>query len=267
MMNQEHDEPILIADSIYWVGYSDQRRNLHCNPYLIAGEGEALLIDGGSRTDFSTVMLKILQTGTTPDQIVRLIYQHYDPDLCSSIPNFEEIINRADLKIISHRENNLFIRYYGGKAPLLDIKALGNSFTLETGRRLSFHRTPYAHSAGSFMTYDAATETLFSSDLFGSYDRQWSLFLELPAECESCREEAEECQHTGRHCPVKGIINFHRRIMTSCKALSHAMAVVEELAPRIIAPQHGSIMTRKEDIQILTRRLKNLSGVGIDAFQ
>jgi len=39
-------------------------------------------------------------------------YQHYDPDLCGSIPNFEGIIKRKDLKIISASENLIFIRHY-----------------------------------------------------------------------------------------------------------------------------------------------------------
>lgn len=56
-------EPVSIADGIYWVGYSDDNRGLHCNPYLIIEGDEAVLIDGGNRDDFSTVMLKILRTG------------------------------------------------------------------------------------------------------------------------------------------------------------------------------------------------------------
>jgi flavorubredoxin len=144
---------------------------------------EAVLIDGGSRPEFSIVMPKILQTGIQPKNILRLIYQHYDPDLCGSIPNFEDIINSEGLKIISHRENNVFIRYYGNISPLLDVDALGASFTFSSCRELHFIKTPYAHSAGSFMTYDEKTKTLFSSDLFGSYDTHWELYLDLPDEC------------------------------------------------------------------------------------
>ena len=95
-------EPVKIADGIFWVGYADENRGLHCNPYLIVEGEEAVLIDGGNRDDFSTVMLKILRTGLTPSQITRLIYQHYDPDLCGSLPQLEAIINNDALRIISH---------------------------------------------------------------------------------------------------------------------------------------------------------------------
>lgn len=94
-------DAVRIAEGIYWVGYADKHRGLHCNPYLIVEGEEAVLIDGGNRDDFSTVMLKILRTGVEPAQITRLIYQHYDPDLCGSLPQFESIINTKELRIIS----------------------------------------------------------------------------------------------------------------------------------------------------------------------
>jgi len=262
-----YEGPIEMAEGIFWVGYVDRERNLHCNPYLIVEGNEAVLIDGGSRPEFSIVMLKILQTGILPQNIFRLIYQHYDPDLCSSIPNFEEIINSDNLKIISHRENNVFIRYYGNSSSLLDIDALSNRFTFATGRELRFIHTPYAHSAGSFMTYDSKTETLFSSDLFGSYDIHWELFLELPNECHSCEKIQEDCEQSKRYCPLYGIYNFHRRIMTSGKALSYAMGQTKKLAISQIAPQHGSILYKAEDIALVIDSLSELSEVGIDAYE
>lgn len=104
-------EPVNIAEGIFWVGYSDENRGLHCNPYLIIEGNEAVLIDGGNRNDFSTVMLKILRTGLEPSQITRLIYQHYDPDLCGSLPQLETIIRNDSLRIISHAENLAEIAY------------------------------------------------------------------------------------------------------------------------------------------------------------
>ena len=64
--------PIEIASGIYWLGYAADNLGLHCNPYLILEGDEAVLIDGGSRDDFSNVMLKILRLGIKPSQITRL---------------------------------------------------------------------------------------------------------------------------------------------------------------------------------------------------
>lgn len=268
LFKRDYDSPIEIAEGIYWVGFYDKQSGLHCNPYLIIDNDEAVLIDGGSRTDFSTVMLKILQTGIDPKKIIRLIYQHYDPDLCGSIPHFEDIISSPMLKLISHRENNVFIKYYSVKSPMQCIEAMDYTFEFSSGRKLLFKRTPYSHSAGSFVTLDEKTGTLFSSDIFGSYRKQWSLFLDLPDECRSCETvNSDSCPDSGIECPVKGISDFHRRIMPSCSSLKYAMDVVENMDFRMIAPQHGSIIHSKRDIEFFIRMLSGLKEVGIDGFK
>ena len=119
---QNYVSSVEIAEGIYWVGFYDTQSGLHCNPYLILDHDEALVIDGGSRPDFASVMMKIMQTGIAPKQIQALVYQHYDPDLCGSIPNFEDIIRREDLKIISAAENLMFIRHYSVASRLVSLK-------------------------------------------------------------------------------------------------------------------------------------------------
>lgn len=101
----DYERPVEIADGVYWVGFFDKQTGLHCNPYLIVDGNEAIVIDGGSRPDFATVMMKILQTGISPNQIQGLVYQHYDPDLCGSLPNFEDMIKSEDLQIICPERN------------------------------------------------------------------------------------------------------------------------------------------------------------------
>lgn len=145
-INLDYDRPIKIEEDIYWVGFYDVQSGLHCNPYLIVDGEEAVVIDGGSRPDFPTVMMKILQTGTAPDSIMALIYQHYDPDLCGSIPNFEDIISKDDLKIISDKFNHRFIRHYSVTAPLILLEDLNFEFALSSGRKLKFIKTPYCHT-------------------------------------------------------------------------------------------------------------------------
>lgn len=263
--NLDYSGPIEVAEGIYWIGFADDNSGLHCNPYLIVEGEEAILIDGGSRDDFSTVMMKILQTGIDPNTISRLIYQHYDPDLCGSIPHFENLIEHEDLKIISHRENNIFIKYYSSKKPKLCIETMDYSYTFKSGRKLTFIRTPYAHSTGSFMTYDEKTGTLFSSDIFGSYDRIWDLFLKLKPECKNCHFD-NKCYLDDKPCGIKGIINFHQRVMTSFRAMQYALEQIEGIDPIIVAPQHGSIVEGREQIHTVMEHLKATNNIGIDYF-
>lgn len=263
IINQNYASSVEIAKGIYWVGFHDTRAGLHCNPYLIVDNEEAIVIDSGSRPDFATVMMNILAIGIDPKQIKALVYQHYDPDLCGNIPNFEDIIGREDLKIISDAENLMFIRHYGVASKLISLNKLKFEYSFSSGRKIHFTKTPYAHSAGSLVTFDSKTKVLFTSDLFGSYGKDWELYLRLTDACFNC-SDFESCAKNLPQCPVVGIRHFHKRIMTSTRALRHALEIISKIPFEIIAPQHGSVIKDKETIKHLFRVLGLLENVGID---
>lgn len=267
MKNRElnYQQAIEIAENIYWVGFLDENVGLHCNPYLIVDGDEAVLIDSGSRGDFSTVMLKVMRTGTSPNKIRRLIYQHYDPDLCGNVLHMEEVINSQDLKIISHRENIIFINHYAARSPKLCIEDIGMHYEFSSGRRLDFILTPFAHAPGNFITYDRKTRVLFSSDIFGSYDFSWSLYTEIGGRCSGCNA-VETCPYTNKRCQLAGIRDFHKRVMPSARALNYALDRIEELDVSLIAPQHGSILDTRESREVAIRHLRSLDCVGFDCF-
>ena len=261
----DYNEYIEIADGIYWVGFADINAGLHCNPYLITDNDEAVLIDSGSRNDFDTVMLKIMRTGTDPARIKRLIYQHYDPDLCGNIPHMEALIGNDNLKILSHRENNIFINYYSTRSQKECVEDLGYTYRFTSGRELKFIPTPYSHSAGSFVTYDTKTKVLFSSDIFGSYDANWNLYSMVAERCDGCTPE-NICPVTEKPCQIICMMNYHKSVMTSTKALRFALKRINELDISIIAPQHGSILHTPAVKKIVIGFLNTLEGVGIDQF-
>jgi flavorubredoxin len=270
MTNQErnYERPIEVADKIYWVGFQDRTSDLHCNPYLVLAGDQAVLIDAGSRPHFAVVMMKILQTGIAPEQIVALIYHHIDPDLCGSLSNMIDICTNPELKIISAQQNNIFLSYYierEKRALLKSAEEYGNQFTFG-GRTLTFYKTPYAHTAGSFVTYDIRTKTLFTSDLFGSISKQWDLFAQLADDCYVCKDH-DRCILGNAYCPLPDIWDFHREVMPSGSALRHAADVMKELDIERIAPQHGSVFTKKGDIDFLIQKLGMLDRVGIDGIR
>jgi flavorubredoxin len=256
---------IKIAEGIYWIGSKDGKNGILANPYLIIDGDEAIVLDGGSRPDFSDVMLKILQTGIKPHNISKLIYHHYDPDLCGSMPHFEEMIKREDLEIISHKYNNSFIKHYGTKSTLHCIDDLGRKLVMKSGRELLFIKTPYSHSPGSFMTWDIKTKTLFTSDIFGSYSSTKGLFSQVDQHCSNC-SSYESCP-VGKDCFMNGITAFHQLIMTSNKALKYALDQVDALPVERILPQHGNVIVGRENVQLVLNKLKQVSGIGIDGLQ
>jgi flavorubredoxin len=259
------DGSVEIAEGVYWVGFYDEQAGLHCNPYLIVDNDEAMVIDGGSRPDFATVMMKILQTGIAPNQIVALLYQHYDPDLCGSIPNFEDIIKRDDLRIISDSANLMFIRHYSVATRLLPISKINFQYTFSSGRTLQFFKTPYCHSGGSIITFDPKSGILFTSDLFGGLGLEWKLFLELGLECRDC-VDSKQCLQKRANCPINDIVNFHKTVMPSRKALRYSLEQILDIPFKMIAPQHGSIISRKEIMHTVFQVLATLEGVGIDGI-
>jgi flavorubredoxin len=256
-IKRDYEGAIEIEDGIYWVGFYDKQSGLHCNPYLIIDNDEALVIDGGSRPDFATVMMKILQTGIAPDQIVALLYQHYDPDLCGSIPNFESLIKNKDLKIISASENLMFIRHYSASSPLVPISKLDFQYKFSSGRTLEFIKTPYSHSGGSIVTFDPTSGILFSSDLFGSLGTEWELFIKLRPECMDC-VNLSKCPGDRTNCPIRDILNFHKNLMPSKKALRYSIEKILEVPFKMIAPQHGSIIKDKEIMRYVFELLASL---------
>lgn len=263
--NIDYENPVEIAEGIYWIGFYDLESGLHCNPYLIVDNEEALVIDGGSRPDFATVMMKILQTGIEPHQINALLYQHYDPDLCGSIPNFEDIIESSSLKIISDESSLEFIRHYSASSSMVSIEDVNYHYKFTSGRTLQFINTPYSHSAGSFVTFDPKSGMLFTSDIFGSYGTEWELFLKLKPHCIDC-VELNKCPSKRENCPVNDILNFHKTIMTSRKALKYALNKILEVPFTSIAPQHGSILTDRNIMRFVFEQLISQNDIGIDGI-
>jgi len=260
------EEAIEIAEGVYWVGYADRSAGFHCNSFLVVDGDEAVLIDSGSRNDFSTVMLKIMRTGTNPRNITRLVYQHYDPDLCGNIPHMEAMIDSDDLKIISHYENNIFIKYYSAKSPRLCIDDINHKYEFSSGRRLEFIHVPYCHAPGNFITYDTKTKVLFSSDIFGAYDANWTFYAQITEHCIDCDSKSGCVRKPGEKCQMTGMVDFHRRIMPTTSALKYALKKIDELDISVIAPQHGSIFNTPESIIAAGKRLKMLDKVGFDCF-
>ena len=262
-VNLNYDYPVQIGEGVYWIGFHDKESGLHCNPYLIVDGEEAVVIDGGSRPDFPSVLMKILRTGVAPSSIVALIYSHYDPDLVGSVHNFESIIDRKDLKIISDASNNMFIRHYYVESALSSVGSMNYEFRFSSGRTLRFIMAPYAHSQGSFVTFDSLSGIVFTGDIYGSIDANWELFLKLDERCHEC-DNPQVCILGTSYCPLRGMMKFHRDVMTSEKSLQLAISRIMSLPVQMIAPQHGSIILDAKDILYVSKMLASLKGVGID---
>ncbi|MCF6266162.1 MAG: diguanylate cyclase [Desulfuromusa sp.] len=234
---------IEIANNIYWVGEYLKNDSFQCHPYFIKNGNESILIDPGSILEFNTVVNKVNQVSNLKN-VKYIILHHQDPDLCASVPMLKELIARPDLQIITHSRIKELIKHF-----CLDIKYYEvdkNNFELltSTGLELNFLTTPYCHSPGAIVTYEAKTKTLFSSDLFGGITESWNFFAD--------KDYFNE------------IKSFHESYMPSKDILNFSLSKIEKLDLELIAPQHGSII-KKEFIYDLINKMKKLNcGLYID---
>jgi flavorubredoxin len=61
-----------------------------------------------------------------------------------------------------------------------------------------------------------------------------------------------------------GMKAFHQRVMTSSLAAQHTLAVLEQMDIDRIAPQHGSIIIGKSNVETVMDHIKAIGEVGIE---
>ncbi|MGD8569604.1 MAG: MBL fold metallo-hydrolase [Gammaproteobacteria bacterium] len=225
MKNLDFDEAIAITRDIHWVGFHDKKAHLHCNPYLLIDDEDVVLFDPGSIPHFPIVMRKIIDL-VNPGDITHVVVSHQDPDVCGNLAVLEDVINRPDLKIVAHTNTIRLIRHYGINSEFYPVEQNDYKLRLSSGRELQFMFTPYLHSPGAIVTYDTSTRSLFTSDIFGALDNNWSLF------------RADDYLEPMRV--------WHQTYMPSNTILAECMQRLSEFDIDRILPQHGSVLERDQ---------------------
>lgn len=244
MIHYDYNEAIPVTHDIYWVGYYDEKANIHCNPYLLIDDQEAVIFDPGSIPHFKIVMRKIIDL-INPKIITLIVASHQDPDICGNMAVVEDIIENRNLRIAAHKKAIRFLRYYGIRSDFYDITKENYEITLKSGRVLKFIHTPFLHSSGAIATYDSKSGSLFTSDIFGGISDNWDLFA-------------------NKHY-LEAMKTFHQLYMPSNRILKSGLAALKPLKPVRILPQHGSIL-EGEQIQKSFNLLNNLP-CGIDLIE
>jgi flavorubredoxin len=221
MREMDYSNAIPVTRDIHWIGYYDEEAQLHCNPYLLIDTQDVVLFDPGSIPHFPIVMRKVIDL-VNPADITAIVISHQDPDVCGNLAVVEDVIGREDLQILSHSKTLLLIRHYGLNSQAYVVDEQDYSFRLKSGRELKFIPTPFLHAPGAISTWDSASGTLFSADLFGGVSKEWALFA-------------------GKDY-LEPLCAFHRLYMPSHELLSAGLAVFEGLPMQRICPQHGSIL-------------------------
>jgi len=216
-----YDDAIAVTRDIHWVGFEDRAAALHCNPYLLIDDDDVVLFDPGSIPHFPIVMRKVIDL-VAPERVSWIVASHQDPDVCGNLSVMVDVISNPALRVATHSLCARLICHYGMSTPMVSVDEQDHRVTLRSGRTLRFIPTPFLHSPGAIATYDEASKTLFSSDLFGAIGDDWSLFA--------------------RGDYLDAIARFHRGYMPSGAVLRACMTRLGAVEIERILPQHGSIL-------------------------
>ena len=232
-----HEHAIEIAPRIWWVGVVLPDDVFQCHCYLIEQGDQSVLIDPGSLLTFAGTLEKIEQV-LPFDHIRYFVCQHQDPDIAASLPLIDNRLTRNDAVVICHSRAAALLKHYDLDIPFHTIDSELNWKLPLTDRTLEFVFTPYAHFPGAFCTFDRTSGSLFSSDLFGGFTDDFSLYAES--------ERYFECLRP-----------FHEHYMPSNVILRYALERIKALPVSQILPQHGSIIP-KELVPFMITHLMDL---------
>ncbi len=234
-----HDDlshAVQIAPRTWWVGSPLSDDSFQCHVYLIEQGDQSVLFDPGSQLTFAETLRKIEEV--IPFSSIRyFVCHHQDPDITASLPQIDQMIDRDDAVYVVHGRAKALLKHYGVQHPFWLVEENGWELQLKD-RLLKFVFTPYAHFPGAFCTFDSKSQTLFSSDLFGGFTEEFSLYAKDESYFEQMRP-------------------FHEHYMPSRDILDFALTQIKKHAVRLIAPQHGSLIPERL-ISNITERLRHL---------
>ncbi len=230
----DYDKAIEIAENIYWVGVSEKEAFFRTNSYLIKGENESVLVDPGSIPQFDIVSKKVLSL-VPKEQVKYVIASHQDPDVCSGIVPFKQ--NGFKFKTIAHSRVSALLLFYDKNLDLYNIDEHNFELAYDNGKKLQFIFTPYFHSPGAFVTYEPNSKVLFTSDIFGAFQKDWALFAD--------------------HSYVEAMKSFNELYAPSKEIVNFSVKKFRKLDVNTIAPQHGSVI-KKDLIETMYHALETI---------
>ncbi|MCF2556900.1 FprA family A-type flavoprotein [Fournierella massiliensis] len=166
-----------LAQDIYWVGADDRRlekfenlfpipRGVSYNSYLILDE-KTVLLDSADETVGRTFEANVehLLEGRPLDY---LIIQHMEPDHAACIARMAQLY--PEMKLLGSAQAGTMLKQFFPLDLSSRFETVKEGDILATGNHtLSFIAAPMVHWPEVLMTYDMATQTLFSADAFGTF--------------------------------------------------------------------------------------------------
>jgi flavorubredoxin len=230
---------VKIGEGIYWVGFVDWNlRNFHgystpfgstYNAYLILDE-KVTLIDTVKHYGFEEMLSRIKDV-IEPSKIDYIISNHAEMDHSGAIPRLLKLAPQVKVVVSPQGRKNLELQFHED----LNFMVVEDSQTLNIGKRnLQFFLSPMVHWPDSMVTYLKEDKILFSNDAFGQHYASWERFAD----------------EVGVDIAAKEAANYYANIVLPFgEQVKKLFGKLGSLDISIIAPSHGLIWRRREDIQ------------------
>ena len=198
---------------------------IQANQFLIVDDAHSALIDPGGALLYNPLVLA-MSAWVKSSQVELILCSHQDPDIIGSVDKWL-LYTRAT--VVCSRLWGRFVPHlvphfldHGGSERYLLIDDEGGPIALGDA---VIHALPahFLHSVGNLSFYDPVSRILFSGDV-----------------CSGLVPSGEAYAFVDEFEPYRfRMEGFHKRYMASRRALSAWVAMVRELEPAMIVPQHG----------------------------
>lgn len=233
-----------------WLGWEEREEEglVQVNQYLIENNGVGVLLDPGGIHVFPRVVANISRY-IELDKIKHIFYSHQDPDVSSGIALWLSVTNA---KIYISKWWVRFLPHYGmfDMSSIVAIDDNGAKINLPTGDTLEIIPAHFLHSVANFHVYDSRSKILFTGDLGAAIFPKGGRYAFV--------------KDFNSH--LKLMEAFHKRYMASNSVCRKYVNMMSKYQINMIAPQHGAIFNKKEDVKSFFDWFSNLK-CGVDTIE
>jgi flavorubredoxin len=240
-----------IKPGSWWIGVNVRSHDLFeglwpipdgvsLNSYLVQGE-QAAIIElvrewSGSSSAF---MEQIESTGCECQDIRYIILNHLEPDHTEFLHNLRRMMPHA--QIISTPKGVEMVKHLYGIEEGLQAVGDGQELDLGAGRKLVFYHTPFVHWPETMVTYEPASEILYSCDAFGGFGVLKGILFD-----DQVHENDEAFYYDE-------MLRYYANIVANfSKPVLRAIDKLAGLEISVIAPSHG-LVWRSDPAEVIAR--------------
>lgn len=240
-----------IGEGLYWIGANDEEsayfenyipipEGVTYNSYFIDDEKTAV-IDTADQA-VSSVFLQNVEESLAGRPLDYIVVNHMEPDHSGTLLALAEKYPSAKIAA-SAPALRMFEQFF--HHPMKDRYIVTNErMRLSLGRRtLRFFSAPMVHWPEVTFTYDETDQVLFSADAFGTFGRlSGSVFAD--AYDYKAQYEPSACR-------------YYSAIMSKFgPQVLGAMRKISSLPVKLLAPLHGPVFRRKEDLDLIMNDIR-----------